>query len=73
MHSHKKKQHIRMFSKTSAPSHCSSTINMQTKEQATGPKKKDFHYFLMQVLCVSETHASLVAIYPYHEVSKTSK
>lgn len=46
---------------------------MQTKEQATGPKKKDFHYFLMQVLCVSETHASLVAIYPYHEVSKTSK
>lgn len=36
MHSHKKKQHIRMFGKTSAPLHCNSIINMQTKKWEKG-------------------------------------
>jgi len=64
MHSHKKKQHIRMFCKTSAPLHCSSIINMQTKKtrkRATGPKKKDFHYFLTCIFkCPKKTKHSVL-------------
>lgn len=74
MHSHKKKQHIRMFCKTSAPLHCSSITNMQTKKtrkRATGPKKKDFHYFLICIFSVSQEdkNVSLVALSSYHKVS----
>lgn len=40
IHSHKKKQHIRMFGKTSAPLHCNSTINMQTKKWGKGKQNQ---------------------------------
>lgn len=52
MHSHKKKQHIRMFGKTSAPLHCSSIINMQTKKWEKGQQNQKSKVSIIILICI---------------------